>query len=128
MADRMAAEIWVGGKLPRSLLDEFPISDLRLDFDENPFDATTEEGILMPATKTACCTLPTARQRGASFRNWKAGCGNTTFRSSGSRRANTGMIRALSSFALTCQVHRTDIRSPIRMALPLYATMRSRRQ
>jgi len=46
MADRMAAEIWIGGKLPRTLLDEFPISDLRVDFDENPFDATTEEGIL----------------------------------------------------------------------------------
>jgi hypothetical protein len=46
MADRMAAEIWIGGKLPRSLLEEFPISDLKLDWDETPFDATTEEGIL----------------------------------------------------------------------------------
>ena len=46
MADRMAAEIWIGGKLPRGLLDEFPISDLRLDWDETPFDATSEEGIL----------------------------------------------------------------------------------
>ena len=46
MADRMPAEIWIGGKLPRSLLDEFPISDLRLDWDETPFDATSEEGIL----------------------------------------------------------------------------------
>ena len=46
MSDRMAAEIWVGGKLPRSLLNEFPISDLRLDWDENPVDATSEEGIL----------------------------------------------------------------------------------
>ena len=46
MSDRMAAEIWVGGKLPRSLLDEFPISDLRLDWDESPVDATSEEGIL----------------------------------------------------------------------------------
>jgi hypothetical protein len=46
MSDRMAAEIWVGGKLPRSLLDEFPISDLRLDFDLTPFDASSEEGIL----------------------------------------------------------------------------------
>ena len=35
MSDRMAAEIWVGGTLPRSLLNEFPISDLRLDWDEN---------------------------------------------------------------------------------------------
>jgi hypothetical protein len=46
MADRMAAEIWIGGQLPRGLLGEFPISDLRLDFDLTPFDATTEEGIL----------------------------------------------------------------------------------
>ena len=46
MADRMAAEIWIGGKLSRSLLDEFPISDLRLDWDETPFDSTSEQGIL----------------------------------------------------------------------------------
>ncbi len=46
MADRMAAEIWIGGKLPRRLLDEFPISDLRLDWDETPFDSTSERGIL----------------------------------------------------------------------------------
>ena len=46
MSDRMSAEIWIGGKLPRSLLDEFPISDLRLDWDEHPADATSEEGIL----------------------------------------------------------------------------------
>ena len=46
MSDRMAAEIWIGGKLPRSLLNEFPISDLRLDWDESPVDATSEEGIL----------------------------------------------------------------------------------
>ena len=37
MADRMACEIWIGGKLPRSLMDEFPISDLRLDWDLNSF-------------------------------------------------------------------------------------------
>jgi hypothetical protein len=47
MADRMAAEIWVGGKLPRRLLDEFPISDLRLDWDGTPFDSTSEQGILI---------------------------------------------------------------------------------
>ena len=46
MADRMAAEIWIGGKLPRSLLDEFPISDLTLDWDETRFDASSEQGIL----------------------------------------------------------------------------------
>jgi hypothetical protein len=42
----MAAEIWIGGKLPRRLLNEFPISDLRSDWDETPFDWTTEAGIL----------------------------------------------------------------------------------
>jgi len=46
MADRMPAEIWIGGKLPRNLLDEFPISDLRLDWDETPFDSTSEQSIL----------------------------------------------------------------------------------
>ena len=46
MADRIPAEIWIGGKLSRSLLDEFPISDLKLDWDETPFDASSEEGIL----------------------------------------------------------------------------------
>ena len=45
MADRMAAEIWIGGKLPRSLLEEFPISDMRVDWDETPFDASSDEGI-----------------------------------------------------------------------------------
>ena len=42
MADRMAAEIWIGGKLPRSLLDEFPISDLRLDWDNARLAASDE--------------------------------------------------------------------------------------
>jgi hypothetical protein len=51
MADRMAAEIWIGSKLPRSLLHELPISDLRLDWDENPFDASSEEGILSARDK-----------------------------------------------------------------------------
>jgi len=46
MADRMAAEIWIGGKLPRNLLEEFPISDLRLDWDGTTFDDSTEKGIL----------------------------------------------------------------------------------
>jgi hypothetical protein len=55
MSDRMAAEIWVGGKLPRSLLSEFPISDLRLDWDENPVDASSEEGIL--SARDECCLL-----------------------------------------------------------------------
>jgi hypothetical protein len=46
MADRMAAEIWIGGKLPRSLLGEFPIDDLRVDWDENPVDRTSEETLV----------------------------------------------------------------------------------
>ena len=46
MADRMAAEIWIGGKCPRSLLDEFPIDDLRVDWDENPVDRTSEETLV----------------------------------------------------------------------------------
>jgi hypothetical protein len=46
MADRMAAEIWIGGKLLRSLLDEFPIDDLRVDWDENRVDRTSEETLL----------------------------------------------------------------------------------
>ena len=46
MADRMAAEIWIGGKLLRSLLDEFPIAELRLDWDLTPFDSTSGEGIM----------------------------------------------------------------------------------
>ncbi len=46
MADRIAAEIWIGGKLPRSLLEEFPISDLRLDWDHNRLRSTTEADIL----------------------------------------------------------------------------------
>jgi hypothetical protein len=46
MADRMAAEIWIGGKLPRSLLEEVPISDLRLDWDHNRLQSSTEADIL----------------------------------------------------------------------------------
>ena len=46
MSDRMAAEIWIGGKFRRSLLDEFPIQDLRVDWDYTPFDSSTEDGIL----------------------------------------------------------------------------------
>ncbi len=46
MADRIAAEIWIGGKLPRSLLEELPISDLRLDWDHNRLRSSTEADIL----------------------------------------------------------------------------------
>jgi hypothetical protein len=42
----MPAEIWVGGQLPRSLLSEFPIDDLRIDWDEHPVDRTSEEMLL----------------------------------------------------------------------------------
>ncbi len=46
MSDRMAAEIWIGGKLSRSLLEEFPISDLRLDWDNNCLASSAEADIL----------------------------------------------------------------------------------
>jgi hypothetical protein len=46
MADRMAAEIWIGGKLLRSLLDEFPISDLALDWEHNRLASSAEPDIL----------------------------------------------------------------------------------
>jgi hypothetical protein len=46
MSDRMAAEIWIGGNLPRSLLEEFPISGLWLDWDNTSFDDSSEEGVL----------------------------------------------------------------------------------
>ena len=118
MADRMPAEIWIGGNLPRSLLGEFPISDLSLDWDDTRFDATSEEGVLMPATKAACCILPTAKRLGANFRSWKAGCGNTTSPSGGNPRANTNTTLASSNFALTCRARRfrTGILGPLRMA------------
>jgi hypothetical protein len=46
MADRMSAEISIGGKLRRSLLEEFPISDLYLDWDHNRLQSATEADIL----------------------------------------------------------------------------------
>ena len=46
MADRIAAEIWIGGKLPRSLLDEFPVSDLCLDWDGTRLQSSAEADIL----------------------------------------------------------------------------------
>ena len=46
MADRMAAEIWIGGKLHRSLLEAFPVSDLRLDWDHNRLRSSNEADIL----------------------------------------------------------------------------------
>ena len=46
MSDRMAAEIWIGGKILRSLLEEFPISDLRLDWDNNSLASSAETDIL----------------------------------------------------------------------------------
>ena len=46
MADRMCAEIWIGGKLPRTLLEELPVSDLRLDWDENRLASSAEADIL----------------------------------------------------------------------------------
>ena len=46
MSDRMAAEIWIGGKLPRSLLEQFPISDLSLDWDNASVASSAEVDIL----------------------------------------------------------------------------------
>jgi hypothetical protein len=46
MADRMAAEIWLGGKLPRSLLEEFPISGLCLNWDNARLLSSEEADIL----------------------------------------------------------------------------------
>ena len=46
MADRIAAEIWIGGKLPRRLLEEFPIADLCLDWDSTRLASSAEADIL----------------------------------------------------------------------------------
>lgn len=46
MADRMAAEIWIGGKLPRGLLEEFPISDLCVDWENTRLASPAEADIL----------------------------------------------------------------------------------
>jgi hypothetical protein len=46
MADRMCAEIWLGGKCSRSALEEAPSGGLVLDFDNTPFDDTSDETIL----------------------------------------------------------------------------------
>jgi hypothetical protein len=41
----MAAEIWIGGKLRRSLLEEFPVSDLCLEWDQGRLKSTSEADI-----------------------------------------------------------------------------------
>ena len=46
MADRMSAEIMIGGKLRRSWLDEFPVSGLRLDWDEGVLPPLSEADLL----------------------------------------------------------------------------------
>ena len=46
MADRMSAEIWIGGKLRRRLLEEIPLTNMRLDWDEHPLESTSAEGLL----------------------------------------------------------------------------------
>ena len=46
MADRMTAEIWIGGKLRRSWLEEFPVSDLRLNWDEGVLPSVSEADLL----------------------------------------------------------------------------------
>ena len=69
MSDRMAAEIWIGGKLPRSLLKEFPISDLRLDWEETPFDASSEEGILAARDKSGLLHFADCEAAWGEFRD-----------------------------------------------------------
>ena len=104
MADRMAAEIWIGGKLPRSLLDEFPISDLTLDWDENPIRRHVGgRHFERPRRKRTAALCRCRSSMGRIRRSWRAGYGSTTSRSSGKRRGSTSMIPALWSFAPTCR-------------------------
>lgn len=44
--DRVAAQIWIGGKLPRSFVSEFPVRDLQWDWDGARVGVPTE-GILL---------------------------------------------------------------------------------
>jgi hypothetical protein len=46
MSDRMPAEIWLGGKCPRSALEEAPFDGLFTDWEDLPIDASSEETIL----------------------------------------------------------------------------------
>ena len=46
MSDRMAWEIWIGGKLPRSLFERFSHCRPTTGLGRKSFDATSEEGIL----------------------------------------------------------------------------------
>ena len=46
MADRMSAEIWIGGRLRRSLLEQLPVSDLCLDWDDNRLQSVSEANLL----------------------------------------------------------------------------------
>lgn len=54
MADRMAAEIWIGGSIPESLVDELcgHIRDegVSVDDDESPFEPHTAQELLAAAT------------------------------------------------------------------------------
>ena len=79
MADRMAAEIWIGGKLHRSLLEAFPVSDLRLDWDHNRLQSSTEPDILAARDENGLLYFADDEAAWASFRNWRRGCGNITF-------------------------------------------------
>lgn len=46
MADRMPAQIWIGGKLPRSLLEDFPARGLATNWDGSRLAHLTEESLL----------------------------------------------------------------------------------
>jgi hypothetical protein len=51
MADRMSAEIWIGGKLRRDLLEEFPVSDLCLDWEGSRLPSSSEADLLAARDK-----------------------------------------------------------------------------
>ena len=64
MADRMAAEIWIGGKLRRRLLKAFPISDMRWTGIVARSIRRPSKAFWLPVTKTGCCTSAIARPLG----------------------------------------------------------------
>ena len=51
----------------------------------------------LPETKTVCCILRMLKQRGASLKSWKDGCGNITSRSGGDQKASMNTCPNLSN-------------------------------
>ena len=97
----MAAEIWIGGKLRRSLLEEFPISDLLWIGTIIAWHHPPRRTFWLPGTKTACCILRMLRRPGESLKSWKDGCGNITSRSGGDRKASNEHAPELVEFVPT---------------------------